>query len=115
MVVAPFHKDKGEQPGSLQFHPLPLTTKKQRKPLSKIAVGTAGWPVNDRRSGPRLGEGYRMVVGQAPCRLGGRAGASVVVSGSILRSHDPGVWCQKSLKETAAGSRAGTPRTQSSP
>lgn len=42
--------------------------------------------MNDRRSRPRLGEGYRMVVGQAPCRLGGRPGASVVVSGSILRS-----------------------------
>lgn len=85
-MVAPFHKDKGEQPGSLQFHPLPLTTEKQRKPLSKIAVDTAGWLVNDRRSRPRLGEGYRMVVGQAPCRLGGSPGASVVVSGSILRS-----------------------------
>lgn len=42
--------------------------------------------MNDRRSRPRLGEGYRMVVGQAPCRLGGSPGASVVVSGSILRS-----------------------------
>lgn len=55
--VVPFHKDKEEQESSLQCHPLPLTTEKQRKPLLKGAVDTAGWPVNDSRSRPRLGEG----------------------------------------------------------
>lgn len=69
--------------------------------------------MNDRRSRPRLGEGYRMVVGQAPCRLGGRPGASVVVSGSILRSR-----ClvpEVTEGDGRGGSRTGTPRTQSSP
>jgi hypothetical protein len=42
-------------------------------------MDTAGWSADGRRSRPGLEKDYRMVVGQAPCRLGVRMERESVV------------------------------------